>query len=139
MRKGDKRAKEIISVANLPSDFIIEDPKAYIIGMRTTFLKKTRESKNRSLIEVSQELEIKEDDLQRIESGQVNVQDMMALNKLCEFYKLDYPSILFLFKLAQRPERRKAEKLAAYHDQKIDEETQKEIMAFLSKLKDDIE
>jgi transcriptional regulator with XRE-family HTH domain len=142
MNKGEKKEIKkgnVISVANLPKDFLIDDPQDYIRFMRTTYLKKTRASQDLSINEVSRNTGIDKDELIRIESGQVNEQDMMALSKLCELYDIDYPGILFMFKLARRPERQKIEKMAAYHDQKMDEETQKELVDFLSKLKDSIE
>jgi transcriptional regulator with XRE-family HTH domain len=131
--------EKVISVANLPNEFTIEDPQAYIKLMRSSFLKKVRVSKGLSRKEVSFKAGVNIEDIDRIEQGLVNEQDMMALSELCELYDIDYPSILFLFKLAKRPEQNKVEKMAAYHDQKIDEETQKELIGFLSKLKDSIE
>lgn len=138
MKKHEENDK-VISVANLPKEFTIEDPQAYIKLMRSSFLKKTRVSIELSREEVSVKTGVNIDDLNRIEKGLVTEQDMMALSDLCELYGLNYPSILFMFKLAKRPGQNKVEKMAAYHDQKIDEETQKELMAFLSKLKDSIE
>lgn len=137
MSKGDKKdtkEREAISSANLPKELVIEDPKVYIRMMRTTFLRKVRETRNMSFDEACKKSGIKSDDLRRIESGQVNEQDMMALSKVCDLYGIDYANVLYLFKLAQRPERQNVEKMAAYHDQKMDEQTQKELIEFLSKL-----
>ena len=142
MKKGAMKNKEnnkVISVANLPDQLQIEDPKEYIRQFRTTFLKKVREKKELSVEEAAKQYRIDSKELERIEEGNVNEQDMMLLNRIADFYGVDYPSLLFMFKLARRPERRKVEKIAAYHDQKIDEETQKDLEDFLSKLRDSLE
>ena len=107
--------------------------------MKNSFLKKIRENKNLTIQDVAKRCRIEIKELKRIESGAITEEDMMILSRLADFYGIDYPSLLFLFKLARRPELHKIEKMAAYHDKKIDEKTQKELIDFVSKLKDSFE
>jgi transcriptional regulator with XRE-family HTH domain len=136
--RGKKNMKRGVSAANLPEELTIQNPKDYIHEMRTTFLRKQRERASLTRESVAEKCGIDVGILKRIESGVVDEQDMIVLNSLAEIYGVDYSHLLFLFKLAQRPEHWKIDKLAAYHDQRIDEETEKELIGFLEKLKDDI-
>lgn len=139
MRKMERNEKKVISVANLPDDYTIKDPSAYIKHFRTTYLKRVRENQRLSIQHVAKECNIRDEELIRIESGAITEQDMMILNRIAGFYGIDYPGLLFLYKLAKRPEHGEILKMAAYHDQRIDEETEKELISFLSKFKDAIE
>lgn len=127
-----------ISVANLPPDLVIEDPAKYLREIRATFLRKAREARGLTIEEVATKCHIDVHDLRRIESGKVNEQDMAVLSDLATVYGIDYPSLLFLFRLARRPDRTQTYKMAAYHDQKIDKKTQEELIQFVEKLKDSI-
>jgi transcriptional regulator with XRE-family HTH domain len=133
-RKGDR----VISVANLPRDLIIDNPRTFLREMRSTFLKKVREGRGLRKEEVSQKCGIPISKLEDIESGKIGEQEMMILHILSEIYELDYPSLLFLYRLANRPERITVDKLAAYHKQDIDSATQQELLDFLGKLKDSL-
>jgi|GEM_PF-3067252 transcriptional regulator with XRE-family HTH domain len=137
-KNGLKKGTRVISAANLPSDLTIDDPRAFLIKMRSTFLKNAREAKGLGKEEVSKKCKVSLSILERVESGKIDEQDMMLLHALSEIYEIDYPSLLFLYRLANRPDRTRVEKLAAYHNQDIDSATQKELLDFLAKLKDSL-
>jgi transcriptional regulator with XRE-family HTH domain len=133
----NKLAAEIISVANLPPDFTIKNPKSFIAEMRVTFLRKAREAKKLTLEEVSKQLYMPLEEMSRIESGKVNAQDMMILHELANLYGVDYHRILALFKLAEA----KADVeygIAACHKENIDKETQDKILDIANKLRDQL-
>ncbi len=134
--RENPRVDRDISVANLPPDLIIEDPAEYVREMRATYLKRARQAKGLRLEEVAEKCNLGIEELKRIESGEVDEQDMAILNDLAIVYSIDYPSLLFLFRLARRPDRTQAIKMAACHDQKIDEKTQKDLVEFVEKLKE---
>jgi transcriptional regulator with XRE-family HTH domain len=134
-KNGLAKGQRDISVVDLPTDLIIDNPRFYLEEMRANFLKLARKAKGFSEHDASKKCGINIEEYKRIESGKVKEQDMMILHDLSILYGLDYYDLLFLFKLAGRSER-KQEKLAAYHNQEIDSKTQKELTDFLTKLKD---
>jgi len=136
--RAEKKGREI-SVANLPPDLTIQDPQDYIRRVRSTFLAKVREKKGLDQDAVAKKCGINSDELKRIESGKVHEQDMMVLNTLAELYGIDYPSLLFMFKLAKLQTEETTLKMAAHHYQRIDDETQGKIMSFLEKIKESIQ
>ncbi len=123
--KGNKKADDAIkiadiSVAGLPPEFIIENPRKFIRDMRKSFLKKARVAKGMSIDETAVKCEISVEEMQRIESGNVTEQHMMTLHKLSEIFELDYLKLLQLFKLVEnKPSNQFG--MAAYHDQKLGE------------------
>lgn len=135
----DKGKQDILSVANLPDDVVIDDPREFIKMFRTHFLGRARNAKGLSLEEASKQIGISKSELIRIEDANVNAQDIMVLSKISELYSIDYSNLLFLFRLAQRPDRKKIQKIAAYHQQQLDEKTQEEILKFINELKDSVE
>lgn len=140
MKKGDEKNKsssKIISAANLPPDFTIKHPKDFIAEMRTSFLRKAREAKKLTLEEVSKQLYMPIEEMSRIESGKVNVQDMMILHELATLYSVNYHRLLTLFKLAE-VKTDVEYGIAACHKEDIDKETQKRILDLANKLRDQL-
>lgn len=135
--RDEKRGREI-SVANLPHDLTIQDPQDYIRKMRSTFLARVREKAGFDVETVAKKCGISADELNRIESGKVHGQDMMVLNALAEIYDIDYACLLFMFKLAKPQAEENALKMAAHHNQRIDDETQGKILSFIEKIKESI-
>lgn len=131
--KKEFEAKEI-SVANLPSEFTIKDPKSFILKMRKNFLRKAREAKKLSLDEVAKKCGITSKELNRIETGNINEQDMMILHELSKVYNLDYSNLLYMFKLIECSVPKEFG-LAAFHDPNIDFETQKKLQKLIESLK----
>lgn len=134
MKKNNKN-KQLVSAAFLPSDYIINDPKSFIYEMKSSLLRKIRERKGLSLEHVSGVCEISVFELQRIESGKVNEQDLSVLFEISELYKIDYHSLLFMFKLAG-PNASEKYGIAAFHDQHIDSDTQEQLKKIIEKLGD---
>ena len=142
--KKNQGAKEdrhsgIISAANLPPDYAIVNPREFIKNFRASFLKRARDFNMMTLEQVATSIGIQAEELARIEKGEVDERDMMALQGLSDLYKLDYPGLLYLFKLLKQPNHEKTVKMAACHNQEIDEATMKELNDFISKLEDSIE
>ncbi len=133
--KSKKTQDALFSAANLPEEFVIKNTRKYISEMKHSFLKKARLRKELSLKEVAEKFSMPIEEMQRIEKGIVNEQDMMLLHSMSELYELNYFSLLSLFRLAERnPDFEYG--FAAYHDDNIDNETQKELRELLTKLKD---
>ena len=109
-KKEREKGFRMISVVNLTPDLTIDDPRAFLKEMRSTFLKKAREAKGLTKEEVSQKCMVSLSILEKVESGKIDEQDMMLLHTLSEIYEVDYYSLLFLYKLAKRPDRTKVEK-----------------------------
>ena len=123
------------SASDLRDEYVIKDPAEYVVEFRKSFLKWAREMKGLSKSTVCRECDISTGELDRVEKGNVSEKDMMLLNKLAGLYGLSYPYLLGLFKLARRPQKFSAVKLAAYHSTDIDEATQKKIAEFILRLK----
>jgi transcriptional regulator with XRE-family HTH domain len=128
-----------ISVVNLPDELTIQDPKEFIQRMRSTFLAKAREMRGISLSDVAKRCDTTTEEIKRIESGKVNENDMMLLSELAEVYEIDYPNLLYMFRLAKPQATENTLKMAAYHDQQADEETQKKLLEFIESIRDCIE
>lgn len=131
----DKEKKYEPSASDLRDEFIINDPAEYVGEFRKFFLKWVRETKGLSKSIVCSKCHVSTNELDRVEKGNISEKDMMFLNKLADIYGLSYPYLLALFKLARRPQKFSAVKLAAYHATDIDEATQNKIVEFISKLK----
>lgn len=76
-KKEQKKRGRVISVANLPPDLTIDDPRAFLKKMRSAFLKKAREAEGLSKEEVSQKCSVSLSILDRVKSGKIDEQDMM--------------------------------------------------------------
>ncbi|HEM7854167.1 TPA: helix-turn-helix domain-containing protein [Burkholderia multivorans] len=126
-----------ISAANLPDAFHIKDPRAYLLQFRKSLLKRLRNDKGLSVSEVSKATGVSNGEIERLEEGNVRESDMAPLYSLSDFYGIDYSTVLYIFKLAKRPQNDTEYKLAAYHDPKMDDAAQRAISDFLSKLKKD--
>ncbi len=133
-----KKRPRDISVANLPEDLTIKDPKEFIHLMRSNLLSQIRVLRGFALEDVAKRCDTTVEEVKRIESGKVTETDMMLLGELAELYEIDYSQLLYMFKLAQLPSIEKTWKMAAYHDQKADEETLKRLMDFIESIKDSI-
>ena len=125
-----------LSAANLPEKFHVKDPREFLASFRQNILRRLREMKKMSLDDVVKQANISAKDLSRLESGNVDESDMAILYSLSSLYQIEYPSLLFILKLAKRPYSESTYKLAAFHDPKIDEDAQKAITEFLGNLKD---
>jgi len=132
--KARKRSGEIISVANLPAEYVIRDPGKFISEMRSSFLKRARERMHLTLQEVSARIGIKPDELSSVEAGKVNATHMMLLHQLSELYEVEYTHLLYLFRLAKE----NAEEeygIAAFHDKDLDSETEEDLKKLIMVLK----
>lgn len=133
-----KRQSIELSITNLPQACIINDPRQYLQKIRSTFIKKVREINNLNIDDIASKCNLTKVELERIEKGNISEQDMSTLFALATTYELDYPSLLFLYKLATLPAKSQITKLAAYHDQKINEDTLKDFLELVDKIKDSI-
>jgi transcriptional regulator with XRE-family HTH domain len=131
-------AASLISAGHLPSELRINDPKEFVKQFRALLLRKLRELRGISARDASTTAGISASDLARLEEGNVSASDLSVLHSLAAMYRVDYPSLLSVFKLTERPRADDPLKLAAYHDPKADEETKKAMGEFLSLLKDKI-
>lgn len=133
-QKARKRSDDIVSVANLPAEFTIRDPRKLIGEMRSSFLRKAREQMNLTLEEVCAKVGIGIEELSSIEGGKVKATHMMVLHKLAELYGVDYTHLLYLFRLA-RENVEQDYGVAAFHDRDLDAETEEDIKKLISILK----
>lgn len=138
-KKYNEQLSGIISAANLPDNYAIEDPRGFLRDFRASFLHKARLGHNLSIEDVSTQIGVPVSDLKRIERGEINERDLMALRSLAGLYEIDYSNLLFLYKLVKRPTPQRSLKMAACHDQKMDEETMKEVLEFVKSLEESIE
>lgn len=126
-----------VSIANLPAGFIIEDVEAYGKEFRENFLRWTRERRGMDLVEAAKQIGIDQRKLEAIENGKVTEKDLMFLSRIAQVYEIDYPRLLFVFGLTKQRNWLQAEKLAAYHDQQIDEKTEKELLEFIARISEE--
>jgi transcriptional regulator with XRE-family HTH domain len=132
--KARKRSDEIISVANLPAEYTIRDPRKFISEMRSSFLRKARERMNLTLQEVSAKIGVGTEELASIEAGKVKATHMMILHQLSELYQIEYTHLLYLFKLATESTEEEYG-IAAFHDKDLDLETEEELKKLITTLK----
>ncbi|WP_369065019.1 helix-turn-helix domain-containing protein [Burkholderia gladioli] len=131
----DGRAGRRLSASNLPDDFKIKNAREYVQQFRNTILGAIRQSKGLSLTDVTSAVKISEQDLSRVEAGNVTEADISLLHKLAKLYDLEYAALLKVFKLATRASNEASYKLAAYHDPKLGKNAQDAIAEFLGSLK----
>lgn len=134
--KERQRTGKIISVANLPDEFTIQDLNKFISNMRTTVIRKIREHNGLTLEEVSSQLHIPIEELSSIEEGKVNAAHMRLLYKLAQFYHVSYQRLLFLFKLVREVSPEEECGVAAYYNGELDAETEKQLKNLVTLLKD---
>ena len=129
-----KEQKNIISVANLPAEYTIDDPKEFSSNFRREFLKKVRKTMGLSVKEVAEKTGIEIKELIRIENGDISDQDMMNLHNLSIVYGLKYKNILFVCGVADKSSNLEYG-MAAYHDKDLDIETQQEFSKLIEKIR----
>ncbi len=134
-----KTRRDVISVANMPDEMKIKDVAKYIAEVRSSFLGNAREKRGMKIEDVAKHCGVSVEEIKRVESGNVTEQDMLILSKIARLYNVNYANLLFLFRLAKFRDHDSSMKMAAYHDQKMDEETQKEVSEFIKKFKEAIE
>ena len=123
-----------INAGNLPSDFVINNPRDYIAKFRGSFLFKARSNKRISVEELSAATRISTTNIKRIENGHVTEQDMADLYTISEFFNLDYQKILAVFRLVERSTDY-SYGVAAYSNGNVDKETHAALFDLLESLK----